>query len=73
MTKRNYNRCCKLIVEINEAFCNDEEESADPLLDELGQLRKTLDEFENEVVGRLCSSLSMIRSVEIDEASDVLD
>ena len=73
MTKRNYNRCCKLIVSINEAFCNDEEDSAEPLLDELGQLRKTLDELEHEVVGRLCKSLSVARTIEIDEASDVLD
>ena len=73
MAKRNYNRCCKLIVLINEAFCNDEEESAEPLLDELGELRKTLDELESEVIGRLCASLTIVRSIEIDEASDVLD
>lgn len=73
MGKRNYNRCCKIVILINEAICNDEEDLADPLFDELAELRPKLDEYESEVVGRLITSLTMTRIIEIDEASDVLD
>lgn len=68
MSKKNYNRCIKIIVQANEHIVDDREDLADELLDELGQLRPTLTEEESAVIGRLVHSVFVSdgRDVEVD-------
>jgi len=70
----NYERCIKLIVEANEHLANDRDDLADPLMDQIGEIRPKLDDFESTVIGRLIHSLWVTDrgiDVEIDEASNV--
>jgi hypothetical protein len=68
--KRAYVRAIKVIVELNEKIVAGEYFEDDPLWDELAELRKQLEGDDNEVIGRLITSLFVReKEIEIDEAS----
>lgn len=68
-SNRSYNRIKQIIAELNEKIITGED-GEDSLLDELSQLRPNLNSLQNEVVGRLLTSLTIVeRVIEIDESS----
>jgi len=71
MNKSSYEKCVDLIVKINECIvAGDPESKYEPLEDRLGKLRKKLDVDQNEVVGRLITSLFVGgKDFDIDEAT----
>lgn len=66
-----YLKVIKTIVALNEKIVDGEGDEDDPLWDEIGMLRKQLDEYHNEVVSRLMQSLFYIKNkpLDIDEAT----
>ena len=71
-TKDAYRKAIDLIVRVNELLVDDmDDQSIDALLDRVAVQRKLLEGSKrNEVIGRLLKSLSVITTVEIDEAAD---
>lgn len=70
MTKQAYKKCVDLIVTLNElAVVNAPEKDADPIYDELAELRKKLDKDQAAVIERLTRSLTGGLDIEIDEAT----
>lgn len=69
VSRKDYIRAIKIIVELNEKIVSGEDDEDDPLWDELGAIRKILPPEQGEVIGRL--ALSFVRQVEtqIDEAT----
>ena len=71
MNKSSYQKCVEIIVRINECIVNgDPEKKYEPYEDKLGKLRPKLSKDENEVIGRLITSLFVgSRTIDIDEAT----
>ena len=71
MNKTNYEKCVEAIVKINECIVRGDPDSKyEPHEERLAKLRPKLEKEENEVIGRLITSMFVGgRDIEIDEAT----
>ena len=64
---RPYKKCVELVVKMAEEYA-DYGDCSDEILDQIGELKKRLDNREQAVIGALASG-AFVKVIEIDEAS----